>query len=135
PRGGVAAAGGGAPRFGAPAIEPEQPVPPPVFEGLQLGGPAEAVAGAEVDISVVAPGQTSALMVDVAYDPMRLEVIQPAAVAPGRITLRMEQGSGNLRLRVLPGAKGETRVDVTGATLESGEPYSGAAVSHAIKLN
>ena len=135
PRGGVAAASGGAPRFGAPAIEPEQPVPPPVFEGLQLGGPAEAVAGAEVDISVVAPGQTSALMVDVAYDPMRLEVIQPAAVAPGRITLRMEQGSGNLRLRVLPGAKGETRVDVTGATLESGEPYSGAAVSHAIKLN
>ncbi|UCV17968.1 secretin and TonB N-terminal domain-containing protein [Ferribacterium limneticum] len=135
PRGGVAAAGGGTPRFGAPAIEQEQPVPPPVFEGLQLGGPAEAVAGSEVEISVMAPGQTSALMVDVAYDPTRLEVIQPAAVAPGRITLRIEQGSGSLRLRVLPGVKGETRIDVTGATLESGEPYSGAAVSHAIKLN
>jgi general secretion pathway protein D len=134
PRGGVAPAGV-APRIGAEVVDPGQPVPPPVFEGLQLGGPAEAVAGAEVDISVMAPGQTSALTVDVAYDPTLLEVIQPAAIAPGRVSLRVEQGSGSLRLRVLPGAKGETRIDVTGATLESGEPYSGATVSHALKLN
>lgn len=135
PRGGVAPVAGGAPRFSAlPVDSAEPPVPPPVFEGLQLGGPAEAVAGAEIEISVMAPGQTSALTVDVAFDPTLLEVIQPAAIAPGRLSLRIEQGSASLRLRVLPGAKGDTRIDVTGAMLESGEPYSGATVSHALKL-
>ncbi|NTV70182.1 MAG: general secretion pathway protein GspD [Azonexaceae bacterium] len=135
PRGGVAPVAGGAPRFGELPADPGMPLPPPVFEGLQLGGPGEVVAGGEVEIGVMAPGQSSALMADVAYDPTLLEVIQPAAIAPGRISLRIEQGHGSLRLRALPGARGETRIDVTGATLESGEPYSGVTVSHALKLN
>ncbi|MBL8430661.1 MAG: secretin and TonB N-terminal domain-containing protein [Dechloromonas sp.] len=135
PRSGAAPVAAGMAPLGLPAVEPGQAVPAPAFEGLQLGGPAEAVAGADVDFLVISPGQASTLTVDVAFDPTVFEARQPAAVAPGRISLRLEQGSGNLRLRALPGAKGATRIDVTGATLESGEPFSGATVSHAIKLN
>ncbi len=135
PRGGVPSVAGGAPRIGAPVAEPGQPEAAPVFAGFQLGGPAEAVAGSEVEVIVMAPGQTSAMTVDVAYDSTLFEATQPAAASPGRMLLRIEQGSGSLRLRVLPGAKGDARIDVTGATLESGEPFSGATASHAIKLN
>lgn len=136
PRGGVANVGPTAAFAGAMNVDPGQAVPPPpVVEGLQLVGTPEAVAGGEVEVSVLAPGQTSALIVDLAYDPNLLEAKMPAAATPGIISLRVAQGQGSLRLRVLPGAKGETRIDVTGASKESGEPISGTAVSHAIKLN
>jgi general secretion pathway protein D len=135
PRGSIAPNADGAPDFGMQAVESGAPGMPRVILGLLLTGPAEVKAGAEVEIGVIAPGQPSALMVDLAYDPTLLEVIQPAAVAPGHISLRLEQGHGSLRLRALPGSKGETRIDMTGATLENGELYSGATVSHVLKLN
>lgn len=135
PRGGVANNVGGIAFPGAMVVDPGMPMPPPVFEGLQLGGPGDAVAGSEIEIAVMAPGQNSNMTADVTYDPTMLELIQPTAVAPGRALLRVDQGRGSLRLRVLPGARGESRIDVTGAILESGEPFSGATVTHLLKLN
>ncbi|MBS1145053.1 MAG: type and secretion system protein:NolW-like:Secretin/TonB, short N-terminal [Proteobacteria bacterium] len=128
--GGAAAANRVAPM----PVDPGMPVAPPMVDGLQLGGPDEAAAGGEVELSLMAPGQAGALTADVSFDPALLEAVLPAAVAPGRVALRIEGGRGSLRLRALPTARGETRIDVTGAMLESGEPYSGATVSHALKL-
>ena len=53
----------------------------------------------------------------------------------GRVSLRVDQGRGSLRLRVLPGAKGETKVDVISAALEGGETIGGVSGSHVMKLN
>ena len=140
PRGGVATVTAGATvrAVPAPGVESEEQsgqVAMPVVEAIQLVGPNEGAAGSEVEIGVMAPGQTSALTVDIAYDAALLEAKLPATATPGRLSLRVDQGRGSLRLRVLPGARGDTRIDVTGATLESGDPYSGATVSHALKLN
>jgi len=104
-------------------------------EGIQLSGPAEAVGGSEIEIAVATLGQGAPVQVEITYDPALLEAKLPAASGAGRVSLRVDQGRGSLRLRVLPGAKGETRVDVVSAALESGEPISGAAASHSLKLN
>ncbi len=110
-------------------------VPGATPEPFQFIGPTDASAGSEVELGLVAPGQAGNLMVDVSYDPSLLEAKLPAASSAGRISLRVDQGRGTLRLRALPGAKGEARLDVTGATLESGEPYTGAASSHVLRIN
>ena len=104
-------------------------------EGIQLSGPTDAIGGSDIEISVATPGQTSAVQVDLVYDPTQLEAKLPAASGSGRVSLRVDQGRGSLRLRVLPGAKGETRLDVIGASLEGGEALPGAAASHIMKLN
>ncbi len=141
-RGGVAVAASGAVRaVQAPSAEfvdaPERgaalPVSPP--DGLQIAGPAEASGGSEVEISISAPGQVASLQVEISYDPALMEAKQPSASTPGRVSLRVDQGQGGLRLRVLPGAKGETRIDVLSAVLDSGEALPGASTSHAMKLN
>ncbi|WP_428827799.1 secretin and TonB N-terminal domain-containing protein [Azonexus sp. IMCC34842] len=105
-----------------------------VAEGTQISGPAEATGGSEIDIGIATPGQGAPVIVDVAFDPTLLEAKLPAASGAGRVSLRVDQGRGSLRLRVLPGAKGETRVDVLGAALEGGEAIAGAAGSHVLKL-
>ena len=134
PRGGVAQASAAA-RTSVVEVEAGSPAGAPAAEGLQLNGPAEAVGGSELEIGITAPGQTTALTVDLAYDPNLLEAKLPSASSPGRVSVRVDQGRGSLRLRVQPGAKGETRVEATGATLESGDPFSGPTAAHSIKLN
>ncbi len=104
-------------------------------DGVLLSGPAEAAGGSEIEISVTAPGQDAPLQVDLAYDPALLEAKLPAATSSGRVSLRVDQGRGSLRLRVLPGAKGEAKVDVISASIEGGEAIAGATGAHAIKLN
>jgi general secretion pathway protein D len=104
-------------------------------DGVLLSGPAEAAGGSEIEISVSAPGQVAPVQVDIAYDPALLEAKLPAATSSGRVSLRVDQGRGSLRLRVLPGAKGESKVDVISASIEGGEALTGATGSHAIKLN
>ena len=104
-------------------------------EGIQLSGPTDAIGGSEIEISVAAPGQTTAVQVDLVYDPTQLEAKVPAASGSGRVSLRVEQGRGSLRLRVQPGAKGETRLEVIGASLEGGEALPGPVASHIVKIN
>jgi general secretion pathway protein D len=106
-----------------------------VAEGLQLSGPNEATAGSEVEIGVSVPGQAGPIQIELGYDPALLEAKLPATSTPGRLSLHIDQGSGSLRLRVLPGAKGEARIEVFGATLQGGEALPGAATSHVVKLN
>ncbi len=108
-------------------------VPSP--EPFQFIGPSDAIGGSELELGFVAPGQSGTLMVEIAYDPAMLDARQPAASSPGRLMMRVDQGRGNLRFQVLPGARGETRVDVIGASLEGGEPYPGAIGSHILKIN
>ena len=108
---------------------------PAVAEGTLLSGPAEAAGGSEIEIIVATPGQGAPVQVDIAYDPTLFEAKLPAASSSGRVSLRVDQGRGSLRLRVLPGAKGETKVDVISAALEGGETIGGVAGSHAMKLN
>lgn len=141
PRGGTAAAAVATPvaaPAGGAAESPEDSPSPGATgastEGIQISGPGEAAGGSEVSINVMASGQ-AAVQVEVSFDPALLEAKLPAAASPGRVSLRVEPGGGSLRLRVLPGAKGETRIDVVGATSTSGEPMSGMAASHALKLN
>lgn len=109
------------------------PVAAAAGEGVQLGGPSQAAGGSEVEISVLAPGQNGAVLVDIAYDPTLLEAKLPAGNG-GRVSLRLEQGRGSLRLRVLPGARGEARLDVISAMLDGGEPLAGAAAPHVLQL-
>lgn len=106
----------------------------PVANGLQISGPAEALGGSEFELAITVPGQ-AALQVDLAYDPALLEAKAPAATAPGMVGLRVEQGRGSLRLRVQPGARGETKVEVAAALLDSGEPLPGGMPFHPLKLN
>ena len=137
------------PRGGSAAVSPPRGVPgaivevdaaaqvpvPAAAEGLQISGPAEAAGGSEIDIGIATPGQGAPVIVDIAFDPTLLEAKLPAASGAGRVSLRVDQGRGSLRLRVLPGAKGETRVDVVGAALEGGDAIAGAAGSHVLKLS
>jgi general secretion pathway protein D len=139
------------PRGGSAAVSPPRGVPgaivevdataqapapaPAAAEGVQISGPAEASGGSEIDIGIATPGQGAPVIVDIAFDPTLLEAKLPAASGAGRVSLRVDQGRGSLRLRVLPGAKGETRVDVVGAALEGGDAIAGAAGSHVLKLN
>ncbi|WP_226473108.1 secretin and TonB N-terminal domain-containing protein [Dechloromonas denitrificans] len=136
------------PRGGSAVVQPPLGIPgaivevdataqapaPAAAEGLQISGPAEAAGGSEIDIGIATPGQGAPVIVDIAFDPTLLEAKLPAASGAGRVSLRVDQGRGSLRLRVLPGAKGETRVDVVGAALEGGEAIAGAAGSHVLKL-
>ncbi|WP_226419567.1 secretin and TonB N-terminal domain-containing protein [Dechloromonas denitrificans] len=136
PRGGSAAV---QPPLGTPGaiVEVDATAQAPasaVAEGLQISGPAEATGGSEIDIGIATPGQGAPVIVDIAFDPTLLEAKLPAASGAGRVSLRVDQGRGSLRLRALPGAKGETRVDVVGAALEGGEAIAGAAGSHVLKL-
>ncbi len=137
PRGGATAAPVGpaaaAVSERAPADAREQT--PAVAEGTLLSGPAEAAGGSEIEIIVATPGQGAPVQVDIAYDPTLFEAKLPAASSSGRVSLRVDQGRGSVRLRVLPGAKGETKVDVVSAALEGGETIGGVAGSHAMKLN
>jgi general secretion pathway protein D len=111
------------------------PVAPGVpSEGLSLSGPAEVAAGGEVDIAVAIPGLNGGALVELVYDPTALEARLPLASASGRVSLHVEQGRGSVRLQVLPGARGEVRVDAIGATLDNGELVPGAAASVAVKL-
>ncbi|MFZ1245078.1 MAG: hypothetical protein WAR41_08435, partial [Azonexus sp.] len=93
------------------------------------------IGGSELELGLVAPGQSGTLMVEIAYDPSMLEAKQPVASSPGRLMMRVDQGRGNLRFQVLSGARGDTRIDIIGASLEGGEPYPGAIGSHTVKLN
>lgn len=102
-------------------------------EGVVLGGPAEARAGANVDISVSIPGAPSSVQMDFSYDPTLLEAKSPAAASSGRVSLQIDQGRGTLNFQVLPGAKGEARIDVINAMLD-GKPLPGAAGSHVLKI-
>ena len=138
PRGGVA----NNVAFGA-TVQP-MPVPPdlsalrnvaPETEPFQFIGPTDAIGGSELELGLVAPGQSGTLMVEIAYDPSMLEAKQPVASSPGRLMMRVDQGRGNLRFQVLSGARGDTRIDIIGASLEGGEPYPGAIGSHTVKLN
>ena len=138
PRGGVA----NNVAFGA-TVQP-MPVPPdlsalrnvaPETEPFQFIGPTDAIGGSELELGLVAPGQSGTLMVEIAYDPSMIEAKQPVASSPGRLMMRVDQGRGNLRFQVLSGARGDTRIDIIGASLEGGEPYPGAIGSHAVKLN
>ena len=104
-----------------------------VGEGVLLGGPAEARAGGNVDISVSIPGAPSSVQMDFSYDPTLLEAKSPAAASSGRVSLQIDQGRGTLGLYVLPGAKGEARIDVINAMLD-GKPLPGAAGSHVLKI-
>lgn len=137
-RGGAASEGATArvvPPPGAEIVESPLPVTAAAnAEAMQMIGPGDANAGTEIEIALVAAGQTGALQAEVAYDPALFEALQPTASSPGRISVRLDQGRGSLRLRVLPGARGEARVDVIGATLESGESFQGASASHALKI-
>ena len=140
PRGGVAtAAVRPVPSATATVKVPEAPergaaLEAPAVAGLQIGGPGEAAGGSEFDLVIAAPG-SSALQVDVTYDPALLEAKAPSAATPGQVSLRVEQGRGSLRLRVLPGAQGDTKIEVAGATLENGESLPGGVASHPLKLN
>ena len=137
PRGGASTA----PQTGAgklnemPVADGSEARAPAAAEGIQLSGPAEAVGGSEIEIIVATPGQGAPVQVDLAYDPALFEAKQPAASSSGRVSLRVDQGRGSLRLRVLPGAKGDARVDVVSAALDGGEAIAGAAGAHALKLN
>ena len=138
------------PRGGSAAVQPPLGVPAPVVEvdvaepphgsgpaaaeGSLISGPAEAAGGSEIDIGIAIPGLGGPAVVDIAFDPTLVEAKLPAASGAGRVSLRLDQGRGSLRLRVLPGAKGETRIDVVGATLEGGEAIPGVAGSHVVKL-
>ena len=142
---GIAARGGAAtatviqtsPGKASDMAVPDNSEPPAAAaaEGIQLSGPAEAAGGSEIEILVATPGQGAPVIVDVAYDPALLEAKSPAAASSGRVSLRVDQGRGSLHLRVLPGAKGESRVDVVNATLEGGEALGGVTGSHVLKLN
>ena len=113
----------------------DSPVSAPALEPFQFIGPTDAIGGSELELGLVAPGQSGTLMVEIAYDPSMLEAKQPVASSPGRLMMRVDQGRGNLRFQVLSGARGDTRIDIIGASLEGGEPYPGAIGSHAVKLN
>lgn len=140
PRGGVATAAVGT----VPAVAPSVKVPEAsergaaqellVANGLQIVGPAEAAGGSEIELAIASPGP-AALQVDLAYDPALLEARSPATATPGLVSLRVEQGRGSLRLRVLPGARGDTKIDVAGVALETGEPLPGGLPSHPLKLH
>lgn len=137
PRGGTIAAPVGP---AAAALSEQAPVDareqaPTMAEGTLLSGPADAAGGSEIEIIVATPGQGAPVQVEIAYDPTLFEAKLPAASSSGRVSLRVDQGRGSLRLRVLPGAKGETKVDVVSAALEGGEAIGGVAGSHAVKLN
>lgn len=122
-----AAAAGGAP---SRSTEEESPG----GEGLQLAGPAKAAPGSDVDFTIALPGAKGPAEIDLGFDPKIFEPRSLAATAPGRLTLRVEQGLGSVRLRVLPGASGETGIDVIGANYESGETVPGAATAHRIVI-
>ena len=100
----------------------------------QLSGPAEALAGSEFDLAIALPGQSGPIQVELSFDAAALEARVPAASGAGRVSTRIDQGQGSIRLRVLPGARGETRVDLVSAVAEGGQPVPGAALSHRIQL-
>lgn len=141
PRGGIAPmAAGPAPVAATSYKVPEAPergaalAAPAADNALQIGGPAEAAGGSEIELFITASGP-AALKVDLAYDPALLEAKAPAAASPGLVGLRVEQGRGSLRLRVLPGAQGNTKIEVAGAVLESGDALPGGMPAHSLKLN
>jgi general secretion pathway protein D len=127
---------------GAPAKAPDTATPtasestaqPPV-EGLRINGPAEAAAGNEITLEFAVPPQDGAITITVSYDPTLLEAVDPAPAGSGNVTVRAEGGQASLRLRALPGAKGETSVSVAGATVEGGGALQNAGASHTIRLN
>jgi len=103
-------------------------------EGLQLNGPAKAAPNSEFELTLALPGAKGPAEIDLGFDPKMLEVRSVAASAPGKLTLRLEQGLGSVRLRVLPGAQGETDLQVIAANYESGEAVPGAAASHRVVI-
>ncbi len=117
------------------AREAEQPpAAPAAAEGMQIQGPAEASGGSDIALSLLIPGLTGGAQVDVGFDPALIEAVLPAASGSGRLTAHVDPAGGTLRLRVLAGAKGETRITVLGAVTDAGEAIPGVAASHAVKL-
>ncbi len=117
------------------AREAEQPpAAPAAAEGMQIQGPAEASGGSDIALSLLIPGLTGGAQVDVGFDPALIEAVVPAASGSGRLTAHVDPAGGTLRLRVLAGAKGETRITVLGAVTDAGEAIPGVAASHAVKL-
>jgi len=117
------------------AREAEQPAAAPAAaEGMQIQGPAEASGGSDIALSLLIPGLAGGAQVDVGFDPVLIEAVVPAASGSGRLTAHVDPAGGTLRLRVLAGAKGETRITVLGAVTDAGEAIPGVAASHAVKL-
>lgn len=103
--------------------------------GIKISGPNEAASGSDIDVSISLPPQDGPVRLEIAYDPTLFEAIQPAAASSGRITLSATGGQASLRLRALPGAKGESNITVTSATAENGGAQLEAGAAHAVRLN
>ena len=103
-------------------------------DGVVLAGPSEAGVGSTIDIAVSLGGAPSSAQVELAYDAALLEAKLPLAGSPGRVSLPVNQGQGTLRLSVLPGAKGETKIEVISATLDGGVAMPGVAASHVVRI-
>ena len=117
----------GKPEAGAaPSSPPDTP---------RINGPAEAPAGSEITLEFAVPSQDGAVTLNITYDPTLLEAVDPAPAGSGRVTLRADGGQTSLRLRALPGAKGETTVSVASANVEGGGAVQNAGASHTIRLN
>ena len=116
-----------------PAKEPNANDAPAA--GIKISGPNEAASGSDIDLSISLPPQDGAVRIDITYDPTLFEAVQPAASSSGRVTLSAAGGQASLRLRALPGAKGESNITITSATVENGGAQLEAGASHTVRLN
>lgn len=101
---------------------------------VQLAVPAEAAAGAEIDVGVAVPGLSGPIQVELVYDPQLLEALQPPPSSAGRVIVRVDQGQAVLRLKARPGPGGDTNIDVVGAVPEGGEALAGVAASRPLRI-
>ena len=100
---------------------------------LSLSGPAQATGGSEITLALTLAGGAGG-NAEIGFDPALLQAVSPAESGPGKLSARIDGGRGSARLRVLPGATGETRVEIRSASGDNGEALSLGNAAHGISL-
>lgn len=100
----------------------------------RLSGPGEFSGDGEADIAVTIPGLTGTAQVVLAFDPALVEAVRPIATIPGRVIAVASQGKADIRLRALPGATGEARIELVAAVMDTGQEIEGTGAVHTLKF-
>lgn len=100
---------------------------------LDISGPPAASGGSEIALALKLPGGAGG-KAEIGFDPALLQAVAPAASGPGSVQARIDGGSGTVRLRVLPGASGDTRIEIRSASGDNGEAIPIGNAAHAISF-